>query len=329
MNRKKKRREFLKKLTAFSILSYNSGLIEAKSTLLPFTQTSGSKKIKIGIIGAENSHTIAFGKMFNIDKSFPGVSVVSVWGETKELAQKAMKEGNIPKAVEHPEDMLGTIDALIVAHRHAKYHLDAALPFIKAGIPTFIDKPFCYRVKNGMEFLKLARRLGTPVTSYSLIAHRAKTFDIKNKLSKHSRINNIVSYGPVDIDSPYGGIFFYGVHLVQPLLYIFDDDIIKVKVSRHNTFGSANLVFKNGLFATLVFRSLSKGWTTFAETEKGILELKSDATEPSPKIAYSDMVEMFRSGKEPRSHDNIIKCVATLEALEKSSKTEKWEFIEV
>lgn len=232
MNRKKKRREFLKKLTAFSILIYNSGLIQAKSTLLPLTQTSGSKKIKIGIIGAENSHTIAFGKMFNIDKSFPGVSVVSVWGETKELAQKAMKEGNIPKAVEHPEDMLGTIDALIVAHRHAKYHLDAALPFIKAGIPTFIDKPFCYRVKNG-------------------------------------------------------------------------------------------------LFATLIFRSLSRGWTTFAETEKGILEIKSDATEPSPKIAYSDMVEMFRSGKEPRSHDNIIKCVATLEALEKSSKTEKWEFIEI
>ena len=35
----------------------------------------GIKSIKpliIGIIGAENSHTAAFGKLFNIDKLFPG-----------------------------------------------------------------------------------------------------------------------------------------------------------------------------------------------------------------------------------------------------------------
>ena len=42
--------------------------------------------------------------------------------------------------------MLGKIDALIVDHRHAKFHLEAATPFVKAGIPTFVDKPFCYRV---------------------------------------------------------------------------------------------------------------------------------------------------------------------------------------
>lgn len=33
------------------------------------------KPIRVGIIGAENSHTIDFGKMFNIDKKFPGVEV--------------------------------------------------------------------------------------------------------------------------------------------------------------------------------------------------------------------------------------------------------------
>ena len=41
-----------------------------------------NKNIKIGIIGAENSHTRGFGKIFNIDKKFPGVEVKYVWGET-------------------------------------------------------------------------------------------------------------------------------------------------------------------------------------------------------------------------------------------------------
>ncbi|TFH23351.1 MAG: hypothetical protein E4H10_12280, partial [Bacteroidia bacterium] len=34
-------------------------------------QEQDLKNLRIGIIGAENSHTIGFGKMFNIDKKFP------------------------------------------------------------------------------------------------------------------------------------------------------------------------------------------------------------------------------------------------------------------
>ena len=39
--------------------------------------------------------------------------------------------------VKDPKEMLGKIDALIVDHRHAKYHLEPAIPFVKAGIPYF------------------------------------------------------------------------------------------------------------------------------------------------------------------------------------------------
>jgi len=82
------------------------------------------KNIRIGIIGAENSHTIGFGRIFNIQKKFPGVEVKYVWGETDAFAQKAMEKGNIPFQVRDPREMPGKIDALIVDHRHAKYHLE-------------------------------------------------------------------------------------------------------------------------------------------------------------------------------------------------------------
>ncbi|MFW5823107.1 MAG: twin-arginine translocation signal domain-containing protein, partial [Tangfeifania sp.] len=52
------------------------------------------KNIRIGIIGAENSHTIGFGKIFNTDKKFPGMEVKYVWGETDEFAKNAMEKGN-------------------------------------------------------------------------------------------------------------------------------------------------------------------------------------------------------------------------------------------
>jgi hypothetical protein len=44
------------------------------------------------------------------------------------------------------------------------------------------------------------------------------------------------------------------------------------------------------------------------------------------------MAEMFRTGKEPRTHQSILNCVSVLEALEKSAESEKWvevEYLEV
>lgn len=310
------RRKFIKKAGA--------GLAAAAAAPGIFDSPAEQGKITIGIIGAENSHTAGFGKLFNIDKNFPGVEVKYVWGETDEFAKRAMERGNIPNQVKDPEEMMGKIDALIVDHRHPKYHLDAARPFVKAGIPTFIDKPFCYRAKKGKEFLQMAREVGTPVTSYSSIAHSAATFDIKKQVKEMGKIYQIIRTGPVDLDSKYGGVFFYGVHIVQPLMFMFGEDIERVRITRDGSYGNATLKFSDGLLATLVFKQKAYGWETFVETNDKLIELQSQVEEADPPKNYVDMVEMFRTGKEPRSHQSILNCVSVLGALEKSAKTEKW-----
>jgi len=311
---------------ALSAFAASSSASFASQILTP---SPDLKQLRIGIIGAENSHTIGFGKMFNTDKKFPSAEVKYVWGETEKFAKNAAEKGNIPHIVKDPKEMLGEIDALIVDHRHAKYHLQAATPFIKEGIPTFVDKPFCYRATEGKEFLELARKHGTPVTSYSSIAHSASTFDIKEQLESMEKINQVVRTGTVDMDSKYGGIFFYGVHIVQPLMYMFGDDIERVRVTRNGRNGSANLIYRNGLFVSLIFKNDAYGWETFVENEEGFIELRSRVEENDPALCYTDMVDMFRSGKEPRSHQSILNCVLVLEALEKSVASQNWEDVAI
>jgi predicted dehydrogenase len=286
------------------------------------------KTIKIGIIGAENSHTAWFGKLFNIDKKFPDVEVKYVWGETDAFAKAAMEKGAIPNQINQPMELMGKIDALIVDHRHPKYHLEAATPFVKAGVPTFIDKPFCYRASEGKEFLQMAKNVGTPVTSYSSIAQSSATFDIKEQIASLGQIRQVIRTGTADLESEYGGIFFYGIHIVEPLMFMFGEDISEVKVNRNGKYGNASLKFSSGLFATLVFKEKAYGWETFVETGDKFLELKSRVEETDPPKNYADMVEMFRSGKEPRSHQSILNGVCVLEALEKSVETEKWTEVE-
>jgi predicted dehydrogenase len=289
---------------------------------------SAEKQIRIGIIGAENSHTAGFGKLFNIDKKFPGVEVKYVWGETDAFAKSAMEKGNIPNQVKDLLEMMGKIDALIVDHRHPKFHLEAATPFVEKGIPTFFDKPFCYRAAEGKKFLQMAKRVGTPVTSYSSIAQTAATFDMIEQIKTMGKISQVIRTGTADLDSEYGGIFFYGVHIVEPLMFMFGEDIQEVKVTRNGKFGNAGLRYSSGLFATLIFKEKAYGWETFVETNDKLVELKSRVEETNPPKNYVDMVEMFRTGKEPRSHQSILNGVCILEALEKSAKTEKWTDVE-
>jgi len=323
----KTRRSFIKAMgsgVALSAMSFSP--VEAA---LRNKGNNLEKEIKIGIIGAENSHSYNIGQIINVQKKFPGVKVVAIWGETADFAKIAKEKGHIPLIVKDPADMIGMINAVIIDHRHPKYHIKAATPFVKAGIPTFVDKPFCYRLKEGEEFLKMAREVGTPVSSFSTIAQSDSTFDVARQVKALPEYNNITRFGPADISSPYGGIFFYGVHLIQPLLNIFGYDIKEVKINAEGKKGGAALIFEDGTRANLIFSTLHYGWETFVETKQGIQRLESQVHETDPPRCYKDMMELFRTGKEPRSFNNILKCVAVLEALERSvNNGQKWEKVE-
>ena len=108
-------------------------------------------------------------------------------------------------------------------------------------------------------------------------------------------------------------------------MYMFGEDIEWVRITRKGQIGSANLVYKNGLFATLILKNVASGWETYVETEEGLIELKSRVEESDPALCYTDMVEMFRTGREPRSHQSILNCVRVLAALEKSMASQEWE----
>ena len=114
-------------------------------------------KLKIGIIGAESSHTLEIAKLINLEQKINGCVVDYVWGETSKFASEAASGGGIANIVTSPEDMIGKIDAVVITHRHCKYHIPAALPFVNAGVPIFIDKPFCYDIEEGLKFLEIDR----------------------------------------------------------------------------------------------------------------------------------------------------------------------------
>lgn len=274
----------------------------------------------IGIIGAENSHTIAIAKEINIREQAPGFTLAYVWGETAELAAKAAEEGQIPHVVSDPGEMLGKVDAVICDHRHPKYHLDSVRPFVAEGIPTFVDKPFCFESARGEEFLAFARKKGTPVTSFSVMSHQKSFFALEEELKTIGDISAGATYGPCDLESQYGGVFFYGVHQVDMALHAFGYDVEQVAVIRNRDgFAVGELLYPDGRIVTLNFiRDGMKGFALTAAGSDGYLHRSIVRDEHPYLTGVTIFTSMFESGIEPIPHDEILAPIRVLEALQRS-----------
>ena len=70
-----------------------------------------------------------------------GAHVTHVWTDDPEDAPKVARASLIPNVVERAEDVIGHVDAVIVATDKGREHVERCRPFVEAGLPVFVDKP--------------------------------------------------------------------------------------------------------------------------------------------------------------------------------------------
>ncbi len=282
--------------------------------------------LRIGIVGAENSHCAAVARTLNVQKACRA-RVVAVWGETRRFAEKAAAEGRIPEIVRHPEDMIGKVDGVMIDHRHPRYHVPAAIPFVEAGIPVFVDKPFSWTVAEGWKLVQLARRRRVPLTSFSVIPLQ-ETFrkGFLAQLRKAGRITAVTSIGPCDAKSKYGGVFFYGIHQVDAITKAFGPGIRSVHAIKAAR-GNRNVVvtMKYGEGGPIVaMHCAAEGKTGFRFVAVGTKATVAHecSYDPNPYLSgVRTFLRMFRTGKEPYSASEILEPIAVLEAIARSLRT--------
>ena len=117
---------------------------------------------RVGILGTENSHAMAFAQILNgykpeFTSQFNDFRVVAVGGIDPEASKNVAEKCGIDTIVNKPEDMVGMVDAVMITCRDGQYHAPYARPFIAAGIPAFIDKPFTSNPEEALALAKLAK----------------------------------------------------------------------------------------------------------------------------------------------------------------------------
>ena len=86
-----------------------------------------------------------------------GARVTHVWTQDPSMTRDIARATHIAHVVADYREMVGQIDALLLARDDAESHRAHAEPFLRAGVPVYVDKPAALRVADLDALFALAR----------------------------------------------------------------------------------------------------------------------------------------------------------------------------
>lgn len=169
----------------------------------------------VGIVGIENSHATEIVRFLNAGAADVPVRVGALVAGESDRTRELAELGSIERIVDDAAALLGSVDALIVTARDGADHRHLAVPFLEAGVPVWVDKPLAASVADADAILAAAERGRAPVTSSSTLRWLPDTAGLAAEAGRIGEVQAVTVTGPADPDSPYSGIFFYGIHLAD------------------------------------------------------------------------------------------------------------------
>jgi len=289
--------------------------------------------VRVGIVGFDTSHVVQFTMRLNrvdieeeqwvegaqVVAGFPGTSKIT---DDDTLAEyTATVAGYGVEVVEAPEDLIGKIDAVMVEFQSGIVHLEYTRPFIEAGIPTFVDKPFTCSVADAQELAELAEANNVPLFSSSSLRYALEIQQLKAEQARAGEILGAMAYSPAGLHPENPGLFHYGIHAVETLYAlmgpgcqevwcVYQDDA-EVVVGR---WADGRLGAIRGTRAG----THAYGFTAWCENEVRARPINASYIY---RELLKKVVGMFESGIAPLDIEESVEIVAFIEAAAQSAQS--------
>lgn len=289
-----------------------------------------SPKIRVGIIGLDTSHVVAFTSVLNDPKSdgdLAGVKVVAAYpggsadipssrdrvaGYTKELQEKYGVE-----IVDSIAALLPKVDAVLLESVDGRPHLEQVKPVFAAGKRVFIDKPAAGSLADAVEIFRLSKASGVPCFSSSSLRFSQGILEMRN----HEKVGEVLgcdAYSPCSLEEHHPDLYWYGIHGVETLYTIMGPGCVSVARTHTQDTDLAAGVWKDGRIGT--FRGMRSG-----KHDYGALVFGSKGIAPSGgyggyKPLVVEIAKFFKSGKPPVSAEETIEIMAFMEAADESKR---------
>lgn len=222
-----------------------------------------------------------------------GAKVTHVWTDDPADAKQISRACLIPHIVERPEQVIGEVDAVIVATDRGYEHVERCRPFIEAGIPVLVDKPLADNEQHLQTFSRWVKA-GKAVLSSS--SERYCKEYAPYRLSTHN-------LGPIrftTVTTPKSWER-YGIHALEAIYPIVGPGFLTVRNTGSAGRNIVHMKHKSGADIVVVANEDmygSAGVLQLCGTDDYAVAVSSD-TFYSFKAMLQDFVDFVRTGIRP------------------------------
>jgi len=249
---------------------------------------------------------------------FPGTSSIT---DDDTLAEyTATVAGYGVEVVNAPEELIGKVDAVMVEFQSGVVHLEYARPFIEAGLPVFVDKPFTCSVADAQGLAELAEANDVPLFSSSSLRYALEVQQLHAEQDQTGEILGAMAYSPAGLHPQNPGLFHYGIHAVETLYGLMGPGCQEVWCAYQ---AGAEAIMgcwqdqRIGSIRGTRAGTHAYGFTAWCENE--VRACSIDASYIYREL-LKKVVGMFESGKSPLDIQETIEIVAFIEAALKSAQ---------
>lgn len=287
--------------------------------------------LRLGIVDCDTSHVYQFSRRINHvdieqDQWVEGAKVVAAFvgasrvTEPDQVAEyvSAMTETGV-ELVDSPGDLLGRVDAVLIESNEGGVHRERATPFIKAGLPVFIDKPLASTTADARALVDLAARHGVPLLSASSLRFTSDVKAVRADTSLGALVGVDV-HAPAKLHEANPGLFHYGVHGVEMLYTLLGAGCRDVTCVFEEQGEVVTGRWKDGRLGVL--RGLRAGANGYGITAYGETAIRT-ATVDTTSI-YRDLLDavipVLAGEPSPVAPDELVEVVAFQEAALASAR---------
>ena len=283
---------------------------------------------RVGIIGLDTSHSVAFTKSLNAAEAgveFKGYKVVAAYPNGSKDIESSVKR--IPGYTEQVkklgveivgsiEELLRKVDVVLLETNDGRPHLEQAMLVLKAGKPMFIDKPVAASLKDVIAIYDAAKKYNVPIFSSSSLRYMQTVQQVVS--GKVGAVLGADTYSPATIEKTHPDFFWYGIHGVEILFSVMGTGCKQVSRVHTNDTDIVVGIWTDGRVGT--FRGTRTGTHDYGGTvygQKGDMSL-------GPFKGYDDLlvqiIEFFKTGKAPVSPEETLQIYAFMEAADESKR---------
>jgi predicted dehydrogenase len=222
-----------------------------------------------------------------------GVEVTHVWTDNPAEAVQVAAVAKIANVAARAEDVIGEVDAVIVATDKGFEHVERARRFVEAGLPVFVDKPLCDN-RADLETFAGWIEAGKPIISSSGMRFAKEFAPYHGATHEFGALRTVFVTMAKKWET-------YGIHALESIYPIVGPGFVSVRNTGSYERNVVHLKHAKGIDVVITNTADQiggSGFITLAGTEGGTV-LRSQDTYTAFKAQLESYVGFLRTGTPP------------------------------